>query len=57
MSLRSRAVGLNRFLREFARRYGASGGDHPNAAGARMPKPLLQVLVQELNSSFGVMCR
>jgi len=57
VSLRSRAVGLNRFLREFARRYGASGGDHPNAAGARMPKPLLQVLVQELNSSFGVMCR
>ncbi|MCC6035842.1 MAG: hypothetical protein LM559_02185 [Pyrobaculum sp.] len=33
----------------FARRCGMSGGGHPNAAGARMPKRLPKTLVEELN--------
>jgi single-stranded-DNA-specific exonuclease len=53
MSLRSRRVDLNQFLRSFARRYGVSGGGHPNAAGARMPKRLLKTLVEELNRLAG----
>ena len=53
MSLRSRRVDLNQFLRGFAKRYGVSGGGHPNAAGARMPKPLLKTLVEELNRLAG----
>ncbi len=53
MSLRSRRVDLNQFLRSFAKRYGVSGGGHPNAAGARMPKRLLKTLVEELNRLAG----
>jgi single-stranded-DNA-specific exonuclease len=53
MSLRSRRVDLNQFLRGFAKRYGVSGGGHPNAAGARMPKRLLKTLVEELNRLAG----
>jgi len=37
----------------FARRCGMSGGGHPNAAGARMPKHLLKTLVEELNRLAG----
>ncbi len=44
---------LSQFLRGFAKRYGVSGGDHPNAAGARMPKRLLKTLVEELNRLAG----
>lgn len=53
MSLRSRRADLNQVLRDFARRYGVSGGGHPNAAGARMPKHLLKALVEELNRLAG----
>lgn len=37
MSLRSRRVDLNQFLRDFAKRYGVSGGGHPTppARGCR----------------------
>ncbi|ABL88558.1 phosphoesterase, DHHA1 [Pyrobaculum islandicum DSM 4184] len=49
VSLRSRGLDLNAFLRDFARRYGVSGGGHPNAAGARIPRDLLPVLVEELS--------
>jgi len=52
-SLRWRRVDLNQFLRDFVKRYGVSGGGHPNAAGARMPKPLLKTLVEELNRLAG----
>jgi single-stranded-DNA-specific exonuclease len=53
MSLSSRKMDLNQFLRGFAKRYGVSGGGHPNAAGARMPKLLLKTLVEELNRLAG----
>ncbi len=49
MSLKSRKVDLNQFLRSFAKRYGVLGGGHPNATGARMSKPLLKTLVEELS--------
>jgi single-stranded-DNA-specific exonuclease len=49
MSLRARRVDLNLFLRGFAKRYGVSGGGHPNVAGARMPKRLVKTLVEKLN--------
>ncbi|MFZ8838232.1 MAG: DHHA1 domain-containing protein [Pyrobaculum sp.] len=44
---------LNQFLRGFTKRYGVSGGGHPNAAGARIPKHLLKTLVEELNRLAG----
>ncbi|MEM4753289.1 DHHA1 domain-containing protein [Pyrobaculum sp.] len=50
MSLRSVQVDLNQFLRDFARRYSVSGGGHKNAAGARIPKRLFDVFVEELSS-------
>ncbi|AFA39503.1 DHHA1 domain protein [Pyrobaculum oguniense TE7] len=50
MSLRSSQVDLNQFLRDFARRHSVSGGGHKNAAGARIPKRLFDVFVEELNS-------
>ncbi len=53
MNLRSKRVDLNQFLRDFAKRYGVSGGGHPNAAGARTPKRLLKTLVEELNRLAG----
>ena len=53
MSLRSKRIDLNQFLRGFAKRYGVSGGGRPNAAGARMPKCLLKTLVEELNRLAG----
>jgi RecJ-like exonuclease len=46
-------VDLNQFLRGFTKRYGVSGGGHPNAAGARIPKHLLKTLVEELNRLAG----
>jgi single-stranded-DNA-specific exonuclease len=39
MSLRSRRVDLNLFLRSFAKRYSVSGGGRPNAAGADAEAP------------------
>ncbi len=53
MSLKSRRVDLNQFLRSCAKRCGVSGGGHPNAAGARMPKHLPKTLVEELNRLVG----
>jgi single-stranded-DNA-specific exonuclease len=53
MNLRSRRVDLNLFLGSFAKRHGVSGGGHPNAAGARMPKRLLKTLVEEFNRLAG----
>ena len=50
MSLRSSQVDLNQFLRDFARRHSVSGGGHKNAAGARIPKRLFDVFVEELSS-------
>ncbi|MEZ0320139.1 MAG: DHH family phosphoesterase [Pyrobaculum sp.] len=51
MSLRAKpGVDLNAFLRTFARKYNVPAGGHPNAAGARVPKPLLHTLIEELNS-------
>lgn len=51
VSLRAKAgVDLNAFLRAFARRHGVSAGGHPNAAGARIPKGLLGVLIEELDA-------
>jgi RecJ-like exonuclease len=54
MSLRSRRVDLNQFLRSFVKRCGVSGGGYPNAAGARrMPKRLLKTNVEEPNRLAG----
>ncbi|MEZ0249243.1 MAG: DHHA1 domain-containing protein [Thermoproteus sp.] len=51
VSLRAKAgVDLNAFLRAFAKRHEVSAGGHPNAAGARIPKGLLDALIGELNS-------
>ncbi|MEM0462591.1 DHH family phosphoesterase [Pyrobaculum sp.] len=48
MSLRSVQVDLNQFLRDFSRCCSVSGGGHKNAVGARIPKRLFDVLVEEL---------
>ncbi|MGA2572746.1 MAG: DHHA1 domain-containing protein [Candidatus Methanomethylicaceae archaeon] len=53
MSLRthSEAIDLNKALSQVAERVGGSGGGHPMAAGARVPKGKFQQFVQELDSA------
>ncbi|RJS84770.1 DHH family phosphoesterase [Candidatus Bathyarchaeota archaeon] len=51
MSLRacSREIDLNKTLRQITRKIGGSGGGHPNAAGARIPKEKFEDLLEEVN--------
>jgi single-stranded-DNA-specific exonuclease len=50
MSLRAEpGVDLNRILRELSRVLGISGGGHPQAAGARVRKELLETFLGELD--------
>ena len=51
MSLRAceDGVDLNRLLRRIAPKFGGSGGGHPLAAGARVPKKNFENFVKELN--------
>jgi RecJ-like exonuclease len=50
MSLRAEpGVDLNRVLREISRVLGISGGGHPQAAGARVRKELLETFLEELD--------
>ena len=50
MSLRAEpGVDLNRILRELSRALGISGGGHPQAAGARVRKELLETFLEELD--------
>jgi len=51
MSLRacSQEIDLNRTLRRIAPKLGGSGGGHPNAAGARIPKENFKKFLEELN--------
>ncbi len=54
MSLRARndKIDLNRILRRITRRIGGSGGGHPNAAGARIPKEKFGEFLRELNAEL-----
>jgi len=54
MSLRARndKIDLNRMLRRITRRIGGSGGGHPNAAGARIPKEKFGEFLRELNAEL-----
>ena len=51
MSIRtcSREIDLNRMLRRITMKLGGSGGGHPNAAGARIPKERFENFLEELN--------
>jgi len=51
MSLRTRSqeIDLNRILRCIATKLGGSGGGHPSAAGARIPKENFEDFLEELN--------
>jgi RecJ-like exonuclease len=50
MSLRAEpGVDLNRVLREISRVLGISGGGHPQAAGARVRRELLETFLEELD--------
>jgi len=51
MSLRtpSQEINLNKILRRITIRLGGSGGGHPNAAGARIPKENFKKFLKELN--------
>jgi len=50
MSLRAEpGVDLNRILRELSRVLGISGGGHPQAAGARVRRELLETFLEELD--------
>jgi len=55
MSLRanSREINLDRVLREVTPYLGGSGGGHPSAAGARIPKHQFIKLIQVLNERLG----
>ena len=54
MSLRTSnpEVDLNRLLRMIATKLGGSGGGHPAAAGARIPKENFQKFLNELNNNL-----
>ena len=53
MSLRSRReCDLNQTLRRISRSLNIHGGGHPFAAGARVPKSLLSVFINELNKEL-----
>ncbi len=54
MSLRacSQEIDLNRILRRIAPKLGGSGGGHPNAAGARIPKENFKVFLKELDRNL-----
>jgi len=54
MSLRacSREIDLNRILRRITLKIGGSGGGHPNAAGARIPKEKFKDFLRELDRSL-----
>ena len=54
MSLRSSSerIDLNRMLRRITKKIGGSGGGHPNAAGARIPKGKFEDFLEELNATL-----
>jgi RecJ-like exonuclease len=54
MSLRTveERIDLNDILRRITPKLGGSGGGHPQAAGARVPKENFQALIRELNKSL-----
>lgn len=53
MSLRGEpSVDLNHILRRISRKLGISGGGHPIAAGARVPKGLFSTFIEELNCAI-----
>jgi RecJ-like exonuclease len=54
MSLRAASgeVDLNVILRRITTKLGGSGGGHPNAAGARIPKDRFEEFLEELNRSL-----
>jgi len=52
MSLRSTECDLNSILRRLSRKLGIHGGGHPSAAGARVPKALFEVFIEELNNEL-----
>ncbi|RJS76082.1 DHH family phosphoesterase [Candidatus Bathyarchaeota archaeon] len=54
MSLRTgeENVDLNNILRDIAPRLGGSGGGHPAAAGARIPKQNFQQFIRKLNEAL-----
>jgi len=54
MSLRacSEKIDLNRTLRQITTKLGGSGGGHPNAAGARIPKENFKKFLEELNRNL-----
>ncbi len=54
MSLRARSdkIDLNRMLRRITKIIGGSGGGHPNAAGARIPKEKFEEFLEKLNMSL-----
>jgi single-stranded-DNA-specific exonuclease len=53
MSLRCLECDLNAVLRKLSRKLGIHGGGHPQAAGARVPKNLFSVFIEELNRELG----
>jgi RecJ-like exonuclease len=53
MSLRCFECDLNATLRKLSRKLGIHGGGHPQAAGARVPKNLFSVFIEELNRELG----
>jgi len=57
MSLRASGgvIDLNKVLREITPRLGGSGGGHPQAAGARVPKDKFHLLISELNKALRVL--
>jgi len=54
MSLRtcSPEINLNRILRQITPKLGGSGGGHPNAAGARIPKEKFKEFLEKLNRNL-----
>ena len=54
MSLRthSQEIDLNRILRRITVKIGGSGGGHPNAAGARIPKENFKDFLRELDRNL-----
>ena len=56
MSLRTaeERIDLNVILRRITPKLGGSGGGHPQAAGARVPKENFQALIEELNRSLEI---
>ncbi|RJS93662.1 DHH family phosphoesterase [Candidatus Bathyarchaeota archaeon] len=45
----SEEIDLNRMLREIATKLRGSGGGHPKAAGARIPKENFKRFLEEMN--------